>query len=164
MTSLKNTLKHISGIKLCSPTFCFNVSGQYQVVGSTQAIVAAPGYDVILPCYVKPPLNVKDYTVDWWRPDIPPDFTDPLSQYRYVHHYHEKHDFEDNKMSSYFGRTAIFKDELKNGNASLKVMNVTLSDQGWYRCILPQLGRSTDIKLTVGKYYLFVCSKCEEID
>lgn len=135
------------------------------MIGSTQAMVAAPGDDVILPCYVDPLLNVEDLTVDWWRSDIPPDSTDPLSQYRYVHHYHEKRGVEDTKMSSYSGRTAIFKDELKNGNASLKIMNVMLSDQGRYKCILPQLGRATEINLTVGKFHLFaLLIRYEEIN
>lgn len=125
------------------------------MIGSSQAIVAAVGDDVILPCYVEPPFNVEELMVDWWRPDIPPDPTDHLSQYKYVHHYYEKRNVEDMKMSSYAGRTSLFEDELKNGNASLKITNVKLSDQGRYRCVVPQLGSSTVVKLIVGKCHFF---------
>uniref|UniRef100_A0A7N6B5Z8 Ig-like domain-containing protein n=1 Tax=Anabas testudineus TaxID=64144 RepID=A0A7N6B5Z8_ANATE len=132
------------------------LSGQHQVIGATEPIVAAQGDDVIVPCYIDPPLNVEELTVDWWRPDVPPDPTDPPDKYRYVHRYHDKNNVEDMKMSSYSGRTAIFKDELRKGNVSLKIVNVKLSDQGRYRCAVPQLGSATSkehfIELVVGAF------------
>ncbi|KAK2899578.1 selection and upkeep of intraepithelial T-cells protein 1-like [Channa argus] len=128
--------------------FCPAV-GQFKVIGSSQPIVATLNDDVILPCSVDPLVNVEDMMVDWWRPDLPPDPRDSLSQYKYVHCYPDNRNVEDMKMSSFAGRTALFKDELKHGNVSLKIMNVKLSDQGRYRCALPQLGVTTVIKLIV---------------
>ncbi|XP_026225386.1 uncharacterized protein LOC113168528 [Anabas testudineus] len=136
---------------LLTVSIIYSSVGQHQVIGATEPIVAAQGDDVIVPCYIDPPLNVEELTVDWWRPDVPPDPTDPPDKYRYVHRYHDKNNVEDMKMSSYSGRTAIFKDELRKGNVSLKIVNVKLSDQGRYRCAVPQLGSATVMRLIVVK-------------
>ncbi|XP_036419990.1 butyrophilin-like protein 8, partial [Colossoma macropomum] len=38
------------------------------------------------------------------------------------------------KSRHYRGRTALFKKELKNGNSSLRLSKVIISDEGEYRC------------------------------
>lgn len=141
----KLTANQISRSKF---SLCF--PAEPHVIGSSQPIIAVLGDDVILPCHVDPRLNVEELTVEWWRPDLPPDPGDPLSQYKYVHRYHDHQDAEDTKMSSYAGRTALVAGGLKHGNVSLKIRNVKLSDQGWYRCVIKQLGRYSDMKLDVG--------------
>ncbi|XP_038588275.1 selection and upkeep of intraepithelial T-cells protein 1-like isoform X2 [Micropterus salmoides] len=118
------------------------VERQSQLIGSSQPIVVALGDDIILPCCVEPRRNVEDLTMEWWREDLP-------FMNKYVHRYHDNHDVEDRKMSSYAGRTTLFKDELKHGNASLKILNVKLADQGSYRCVIPQLGTATIIRIVV---------------
>ncbi|XP_031169812.2 butyrophilin subfamily 1 member A1-like isoform X2 [Sander lucioperca] len=120
-----------------------------EVIGASQPVVALLGDDVILPCHVEPQLNVEELTVEWWRPDVPPDPRDPQSDYRYVHRYHDKHHEEDMKKPAYAGRTELFTDGLKHGNISLKISNVKLSDQGRYRCQIPQLARASVIMLLV---------------
>ncbi|XP_047454157.1 butyrophilin-like protein 10 isoform X2 [Mugil cephalus] len=129
------------------------VQGDSQVTGSPHPVVVALGEDAVLPCHVEPPVETEKLTVEWWRPDLPPDPGDPLSQYKYVHRYHNSQDMEDMKMPSYAGRTELFKGELKDGNVSLKIINVNAFDQGWYRCFLPLLQntkRATSIQLVVG--------------
>ncbi|XP_039677278.1 myelin-oligodendrocyte glycoprotein-like isoform X2 [Perca fluviatilis] len=127
---------------------CIN-SNRPQVIGASQPIVAPLGGDVILPCHVEPQLNVEELTVEWWRPDVPPDPRDPQSNYRYVHRYHDKHHEENMKKPAYAGRTEMFTDGLKHGNISLKISNVEQSDQGRYRCQIPQLGRASVIMFNV---------------
>ncbi|XP_031707007.1 butyrophilin subfamily 3 member A2-like [Anarrhichthys ocellatus] len=129
------------------------VEGQPQVIGSVQPIVAAPGDDVILLCHVKPALNVTALTVEWSRPDLKPDPEDRLSRVKYVHFYRNTKDIPDMKISSFVNRTTLFKDGLARGNISLKITNVTLSDEGRFRCFIPKLEsqvKSSIVRLVVG--------------
>lgn len=129
---------------------CLPVHSWPQVVGSPWAVVATVGNDFILPCRVEPRLNVEKLTVEWWKPDVPPDPGDLPHQHKYVHRYHDNRDDEDMKMPSYAGRTALFTDALKHGNVSLKITKAKLSDQGDYICILPQL--ESPVRATVVRF------------
>ncbi|XP_070849730.1 myelin-oligodendrocyte glycoprotein-like [Chaetodon trifascialis] len=113
-----------------------SAEGQFQVIGSGQPIVAAPGDDVILPCLVEPRLNVAGLTVEWSKPD-PRNRPGPVE---YVHVYRHAREDADMMSSTYIRRTELFADGLRQGNASLKILNVTLADRGRYRCNLPKLG------------------------
>ncbi|XP_031707185.1 myelin-oligodendrocyte glycoprotein-like [Anarrhichthys ocellatus] len=117
---------------------------QPQVIGSRQPIVAVLGDDIILPCHLEPKFNVEGLTVEWSLPDLKPDPADPLSRVEYVHLYRHRHEVPDMKIRSYVRRTALFTDELKDGNISLKISNVTLADQGRYRCFIPKLNSPVD--------------------
>ncbi|XP_063317604.1 myelin-oligodendrocyte glycoprotein-like isoform X2 [Pelmatolapia mariae] len=119
------------------------VEGQFHVVGSLQAIVAAPGDDVILPCHVEPKFNVARLTLEWSRPDRRPDPNDRLSRVEYVHLYRDAREVPDMKIPSYIGRTALFTDGLREGNISLRITNVTQEDEGRYRCFIPKLKSQT---------------------
>uniref|UniRef100_A0A8C4DYC4 Ig-like domain-containing protein n=1 Tax=Dicentrarchus labrax TaxID=13489 RepID=A0A8C4DYC4_DICLA len=137
-------------------------SGQSQVVGSPQPIIAAPGDDVILPCHVVPQVNVAGLTVEWSRPDIQPDPKDRLSRVEYVHLYRDTREDTDMKLSTYVRRTELFTDGLRQGNISLKIMNVTLEDKGRYRCFIPKLKsriKFSIVHLVVGELVplVFVC-------
>lgn len=128
---------------------------QHHVVGSLEPIIAAPGADAILPCHIEPSLNVEDLTVEWSSPDIIPNPSDRLSRVPYVHLYRDRRENVDMKMTSYIGRTSLFANELKHGNISLKITNLTLADAGRYRCVIPKLnGRVKDsvVRLVVGEY------------
>ncbi|XP_078147712.1 myelin-oligodendrocyte glycoprotein-like isoform X2 [Centroberyx gerrardi] len=104
--------------------------GQSEVIGSPQPIVAVVGDDVILPCHVEPRLNVEDLTVEWTRPDL---------RAEYVHLYRDGREMLAMKNPLYSGRTVLFRDGLKHGDISLKLTNVTLADEGKYRCFIPKL-------------------------
>ncbi|XP_044198126.1 myelin-oligodendrocyte glycoprotein-like isoform X1 [Thunnus albacares] len=134
-------------------TFCFfilcltfivwtPVEGQSEVIGSTQPIIASPGDDVILPCHLDPEFNVTGLTVEWSKPDLKPDPSDRLSRVAYVHLYRHRKEDLDMKIPAYLNRTELFTDELERGNISLKIMNVTLADEGRYRCLVPKLESS----------------------
>lgn len=113
--------------------------GQHQVIGSLQPIVAAPGDNAILPCHVSPQINVKGLTVEWSRLDRKPDPRDPLKRVEYVHLYRDNREVPDMKIPSYVSRTELFTDGLTQGNISLMIINVTLADEGRYRCFIPKL-------------------------
>ncbi|KAK5848158.1 hypothetical protein PBY51_005798 [Eleginops maclovinus] len=118
------------------------IEGRPQLIGSSQPIRAPLGGDVILPCNVQPQLSLEYFKVWWWRPDVPQD---PESELRYVHLYPD----EDRKMPSNVGRTEMFPEALRLGNASLRIRNLKPSDDGRYRCFIPELGIYTTMKLEV---------------
>ncbi|XP_039591452.1 butyrophilin subfamily 3 member A2-like [Polypterus senegalus] len=51
----------------------------------------------------------------------------------------------------YAGRVNLFKDQLAHGNFSLLFLNIKKTDEGDYRCYLPQGQPSQDIKFTVNE-------------
>ncbi|XP_076736563.1 butyrophilin subfamily 2 member A2 isoform X1 [Maylandia zebra] len=115
------------------------VRGEVLVIGSNLPIIAAPGDDVILPCHLEPMFDVQGLTVEWSKPDLKPDPSDRLSRVEYVHLYRDRQEVPDMKMASYFRRTELFMDDMKHGNISLKILNVSEEDNGRYRCFIPKL-------------------------
>nr|XP_024655954.1 CD276 antigen [Maylandia zebra] len=113
--------------------------GKVLVIGSNLPIIAAPGDDVILPCHLEPTFDVQGLTVEWSKPDLKPDPSDRLSRVEYVHLYRDRKEVPDMKMASYFRRTELFMDDMKHGNISLKILNVSEEDNGRYRCFIPKL-------------------------
>uniref|UniRef100_A0A3Q3FN24 Ig-like domain-containing protein n=1 Tax=Labrus bergylta TaxID=56723 RepID=A0A3Q3FN24_9LABR len=99
-----------------------------EVIGSPQPILAIVGDDIILPCHLRPAMDAASKTVEWTRPDLKP---------RFVHVWHSGKELVHAQHPSYEGRTSLFINELKNGNVSLKLSKVRLSDKGKYRCFLP---------------------------
>ncbi|XP_028261521.1 myelin-oligodendrocyte glycoprotein-like [Parambassis ranga] len=119
------------------------VEAQYRIIGSPKAVMAAPGDDVILTCRVDPELNLAEQTVEWSKPNLPPDPRDRLKGEEYVHQYRDAGEVLDLQMEAYRGRTMLFKDGLKHGNISLKIFSVSEEDGGRYRCLIPKLGGQT---------------------
>ncbi|XP_025760823.1 CD276 antigen-like [Oreochromis niloticus] len=109
------------------------------LIGSNLPIIAAPGDDVILSCHLEPTFDVQGLTVEWSKPDLKPDPSDRLSRVEYVHLYRDRKEVPDMKMASYFRRTELFMDDMKHGNISLKILNVSEEDNGRYRCFIPKL-------------------------
>ncbi|XP_034146289.1 butyrophilin subfamily 1 member A1 [Esox lucius] len=117
-----------------------------EVVGQTEPIISLLGDDVILPCSLRSmvvPVSAVQETVEWQRPDLNP---------KEVHFYTDSRDSNLDQNPSYSGRTSLFKEELKNGNVSLKLINVKLSDAGNYSCYVPSLDRDQKglVQLIVG--------------
>uniref|UniRef100_A0AAZ1XIG1 Ig-like domain-containing protein n=1 Tax=Oreochromis aureus TaxID=47969 RepID=A0AAZ1XIG1_OREAU len=115
--------------------------GQSEVIGPLQPVVALIGHDILLPCNLDPVMDATEMTVEWARPDLDP---------RFVLVWRDSVDMESKKHPSYTSRTSLFKNELKNGNISLKISKVKLSDEGTYRCFVPELDRYTTVQLVVG--------------
>ncbi|XP_063325761.1 myelin-oligodendrocyte glycoprotein-like isoform X2 [Pelmatolapia mariae] len=125
---------------LCSALSVWTpAQGEVLVIGSNLPIIAAPGDDVILPCHLAPTFDVQGLTVEWSKPDLKPDPSDRLSRVEYVHLYRDRKEVPDMKMASYFRRTELFMDDMKHGNISLKILNVSEEDNGRYRCFIPKL-------------------------
>uniref|UniRef100_A0A667ZEU3 Ig-like domain-containing protein n=1 Tax=Myripristis murdjan TaxID=586833 RepID=A0A667ZEU3_9TELE len=108
----------------------FILPGQAQLIGPSQPIVAMLGDDVILPSHLEPAMAVVGRTVEWTRPDLNPQF---------VHTWREGLELLIDHHPSYKGRTSLLMAKLKDGDVSLKLSEVKLSDEGKYRCFIPSL-------------------------
>ncbi|XP_031647388.1 butyrophilin subfamily 3 member A2-like isoform X9 [Oncorhynchus kisutch] len=132
------------GILFISASLITTGSSEVQVVGPADRVDALAGDDIILPCSLKPNISAKDMLVQW---------TGLYLKTRNVHLYRQGRDSNEDQFPSYRGRTSMFHEELKNGNVSLKLTRVTLSDAGSYRCFLPTLTsqvKETTVQLFVG--------------
>uniref|UniRef100_A0A3Q2CGF3 Ig-like domain-containing protein n=1 Tax=Cyprinodon variegatus TaxID=28743 RepID=A0A3Q2CGF3_CYPVA len=112
-------------------------SGNYQLIFPFEPILAAPGDDVILPCRVDPYWNAMEKTVEWSRPDL--KASDPQKRVEYV----------DMMMETYIQRTSL-SEGLRHGDVSLRIHNVSLEDNGRFRCFIPSLSREDVTVLLLG--------------
>uniref|UniRef100_A0A3B1K2L8 Ig-like domain-containing protein n=1 Tax=Astyanax mexicanus TaxID=7994 RepID=A0A3B1K2L8_ASTMX len=108
---------------LLSCWFC--IAERFNVVGPDAPLVAEAGEDLVLPCSLQPNISAEGMMVEWLRTDL----TDGL-----VHLYKDYKDTNDDQIKTYRGRTALFKEELKKGNTSLKLSALQPSDEGSYKC------------------------------
>ncbi|XP_072544118.1 butyrophilin subfamily 1 member A1-like [Salminus brasiliensis] len=111
-----------------------------KVVGPDAPLFTEPGKDLILPCSIQPGTSAVDMTVEWFRLDV----VDTL-----VHLYENHKDMSDGQAQSYRGRTALFREELQKGNASLRLSDVRVSDEGRYKCFIKDKSWYDDITVHV---------------
>ncbi|CAI5661121.1 unnamed protein product [Oreochromis niloticus] len=111
--------------------------GQSEVISPNQPVVATVGDNIILPCYLFPTIDASDMTVEWSRPDL---------DLRLVHVWPERPELQN---PSYKGRTSLFINGLKHGEISLKISEVKLSDEGKYRCFVPDLRKDSTVQFIV---------------
>ncbi|XP_041635003.1 uncharacterized protein LOC121504359 [Cheilinus undulatus] len=114
--------------------------GQSEIISSSEPIVAMIGDDVILPCRLEPRTDLVDETVEWARLDLNP---------RYVHVRRDGVEIFLNQNPFYMGRTSLSLEKLRHGDMSLMISEVKPSDEGTYRCLVPDKG-ATDVELIVG--------------
>ncbi|XP_051255826.1 butyrophilin subfamily 1 member A1-like isoform X2 [Dicentrarchus labrax] len=131
----------LSFITLLILTFKVCVAEQSELICSHQPIVALAGDDVILPCYLDPPISASFETVVWTKPGLDPE---------YIHFHQDGRLMFETQNPSYFYRTRLFVDELQNGNVSMKIFKVKISDAGKYFCFLRSMLKEASIQLTVG--------------
>uniref|UniRef100_A0A668SL16 Ig-like domain-containing protein n=1 Tax=Oreochromis aureus TaxID=47969 RepID=A0A668SL16_OREAU len=120
---------------------CMDFVKGYSQEAPTKQIVALLGDDVVLPCFMKSPVDTSNLQLEWARTDLTPGFI------------YLRGKLEENlelKQPSYVGRTSLSFDKLKHGDVSLTLFKVQLSDEGPYRCFIPQLGQRSYVHLIVG--------------
>ncbi|XP_036417266.1 myelin-oligodendrocyte glycoprotein-like [Colossoma macropomum] len=103
---------------------------RFQVVGPDAPVVGKLGSDVVLPCSVRrladqSSLSAVDMYITWTRSGL----GDAL-----VHFYGDNKYLNARQSPDYRWRTALFKEELQNGNTSLSLSEVKAQDEGEYRC------------------------------
>ncbi|XP_041639331.1 CD276 antigen-like isoform X2 [Cheilinus undulatus] len=91
--------------------------------------------DVVLPCS----LSSKDENLEsklfGWKKDLNIE----VFMYDSGHYYGHGFSGQDKQFE---GRVSHFQDELKNGNASIKITKAKLADRGNYTCIFPRQSQS----------------------
>ncbi|XP_073331110.1 butyrophilin subfamily 1 member A1-like [Pagrus major] len=108
---------------------------------SHRPIVALAGDDVILQCQLQPAVDASSETLMWTRPGLDP---------KYIHGHKDGRLMFQSQNPSYYLRTALFVDQLMNGNVSLKLFSVKLSDAGQYHCIIDSKHMEASVQLIVG--------------
>lgn len=102
------------------------------------------GSDVILPCSLSSEQNLEGEVFNWRNG------RSKVFLYDAGHHDNNADMGQDEPFK---GRVSHFPEQLKHGNASIKIHKVRLTDSGTYTCVLPHLspGQKQRVELVVGE-------------
>uniref|UniRef100_A0A8C9P0K1 Ig-like domain-containing protein n=1 Tax=Spermophilus dauricus TaxID=99837 RepID=A0A8C9P0K1_SPEDA len=114
---------------------------QFQIVGPRHPIVAVLGEDAILPCALFPAMNAENMELGWFRTTV--------SQAVFI--YWNQQEQSEEQMAEYRGRTSLVKEFLSEGQASVHIHKVQVSDNGMYTCFFRHGGiyEEADLELKV---------------
>ncbi|MBN3290080.1 BT1A1 protein, partial [Polypterus senegalus] len=114
-------------------------SERFQVVGPFSAVLVHVGEDVTLPASLSPVISAQRFEVRWFRDD----FDSPVLLY-------QNHQIKpERQMQAYNGRAALFTEELQNGNVSLRLQDIRVSDGGLYRCFVDSGPWNEEVHITL---------------
>ncbi|XP_028911695.1 butyrophilin subfamily 1 member A1-like [Ornithorhynchus anatinus] len=114
-----------------------SVTAQMKVIGPGEPIKVQVGGDAKLNCYLEPKMDAQGMEVRWFRSQLSPA----------VHVYEHGQDQTGDQMKEYQGRTELLKDTITDGNLTLKISPVRVSDDGEYRCFFQHGGNSENTTL-----------------
>ncbi|CAI5660441.1 myelin-oligodendrocyte glycoprotein-like [Oreochromis aureus] len=109
---------------LISVFLCFSVIWTSLSKDPDEVITVKQGEDVTLECwgFADAPIEL----LEWSRPEL----TD------YVFYYREQRSYENYQHPSYKGRVKLRDPEMKNGDVSVILKEVTFNDAGRYECLV----------------------------
>ncbi|KAL6474790.1 hypothetical protein MHYP_G00158300 [Metynnis hypsauchen] len=94
------------------------------VLGPSSPLTVQLGGSVMLPCYVEAPIPLEELEVEWKRTDSG----------TLVHLFQDGESRPEAQNQAYSGRASFFTEEVKRGNFSLLLTNLTTKDAGIYNC------------------------------
>ncbi|XP_044875800.1 butyrophilin subfamily 1 member A1-like [Mauremys mutica] len=100
-------------------------SVSFKVIGPDRPIRALVGEDALLACHLSPRMSAESMEVRWFRSTFS----------AIVHLYRDGRDQVGQQIAPYRSRTKLLKDSIANGTVSLRIHNITLSDEGTYGCL-----------------------------
>ncbi|XP_029991072.1 putative selection and upkeep of intraepithelial T-cells protein 1 homolog isoform X2 [Sphaeramia orbicularis] len=109
----------------------------------TGFVTVAEGDDAVLPCSLSSKENIQQMIFDWKK-----DEEKQKQVFYYVKGKYYNYGLT-GQDQQFIGRVSHFQDELKFGNASIKIRNTELADNGSYTCIFPEK-QNSHITLYVG--------------
>ncbi|XP_007431370.2 butyrophilin subfamily 2 member A2-like [Python bivittatus] len=117
-------------------------SMQLTVIGPLHPVTASLREDIVLHCYLFPRTNVQNMEITWFR----------SQNSSYVHLYRSGKDHLEQQQPEYQGRTEFLKDGIGDGEIGLKILNISLFDEGHYHCSVKngsfQQEATLDMKVT----------------
>ncbi|XP_077891708.1 butyrophilin subfamily 1 member A1 [Ictidomys tridecemlineatus] len=119
----------------CTVAFLFlqlpppgNGRADFQVQGPHAPVLALVGEDAELSCRLVPSISTEGMELRWYRNQSSPAVL--------VHRNGE--DVHQEQMVEYQGRTSFVSDHVARGEATLRIHNVTLFDNGTYHCLFKE--------------------------
>uniref|UniRef100_A0A8C3FYJ1 Ig-like domain-containing protein n=2 Tax=Chrysemys picta bellii TaxID=8478 RepID=A0A8C3FYJ1_CHRPI len=100
-------------------------SVSFKVIGPDGPIRALVGEDALLPCHLSPRMSAENMEVRWFRSTFS----------AIVHLYRDGRDQVGQQIAAYRSRTKLLKDGIANGTVSLRIHDITPSDEGTYGCL-----------------------------
>ncbi|XP_067865250.1 butyrophilin subfamily 1 member A1-like [Heterodontus francisci] len=100
------------------------LAGEFTVTGTDRPVLVTMGSSVTLNCSVTPRFDPQSMDLEWLKAEN--DETVVLVINGFIRA----------KSINYLGRTELFMDKFEQGNVSLHVNYVHISDEGKYRCIV----------------------------
>ncbi|XP_034885805.1 butyrophilin-like protein 10 [Mirounga leonina] len=111
-------------LQLLSCSIPANGKADFSVFGPGEPVLAVLGGNVGLPCHLSLNVSAKDMELRWYR--------DQPSQV--VHLHKNGMDVKEEQMKEYQGRTTFLSAGLDQGQATVRINNVTVFDNGTFHC------------------------------
>lgn len=131
-------------------SLCLYFPGAFSAHSQPKQVDAVAGEKTILPCTFKTPTDKDIPTVEWSK-----EVEDQKPAIVFL--YRDGCETFEMKDPDFEYRTHLFMRELQNGNYSLRISDVRLSDAGMYQCMIIQKNgtkKHTRVHLVVG---MFLC-------